>query len=1163
MSNPTESDSSHARRTALLSRVLRIPLILGIGLIAVLVLLSMGSAPARADTPVSGLITSDTTWTAAMSPIWVEGDIFVTNAATLTIDPGVEVRFDGFFDITVSDGALIAVGDAGGAGVITFTSNYTVPFAGAWEGLIFDGGGSSVLDDVVIRYAQTSVRLNGASVPMTDVQILDSSWYGVWVSASVVTTYDLSFTGCTISRVGFYGIYFDTQFDTNVNLLVSGCTFSSYGTAALRFGTLQWADFDLTIESSSFNASNRAVYFSSSMFANVDEGNAFRFTFRDNWLNSSLDSYGLYMASLYDFREASVVLDGNTFIGQSSRSYAVLLNDFWGAVNDAQNLTLQVTGNTFRDLAFAGVYFDQVIDYRNVSFLFTDNLFENTAGVYMDYGVYTFWSPYYNQDGWDNTYTLAIERNTVIDLDVAGVYIAVGTADGFRNVDVSIDGNLFDNTRTFTTLDYGVYLPAFRFDDPSLASRWDLSVDGNVARDLNTYAIYFTSTISGFRTVGMSITGNTFENRDLAWMDRGVYFSSSPSYTTAYPGVFALDAGANRFWNLTSYSLYFSSITSFSQVVVDVHDNDFSGSSYGFYLSNGVDGAENLTFAFTDNTATSIGSWALWASGFQGISLMESQASFDVSGNTIADAPNGLYLGDIADYNLGNSILIEDNVLTDILGNAIQLGWHTHTSSRVTIRSNVITGPSANAIFLNGFQDQSALVTLSSNAITGAVRGIAINYVAYNSGDTTLDLVNNDIQQITEYGIYVYEVYRAAAFISIRDNVVNAAQESFFSASLIYFDDGGSGWYRALADITLSGNVLDRGLHGLYVYGTYGYGATVLLDITQMTAVDTAFGITLDFPVGHPADIMNVRIQDSTFQNNQRGFLFLNQAGLGLLPIEIQNVEVTGFGAWGGYAFFMGANVGGIVQLDVWNSNFQAATGALGDVYAGFGPVTMNFWYIDSITKGVANSPGQIIRTVWTVDVQVLTGRNLDTPVPAGIVVYARDQFGQQSFIAVTDSEGMVRGQMVSGVIIAYANGSAYAGPAIQTLVAKWGPFNGTIAATFAGNSTTQIFLIADNDGDGLHDAVDPDDDNDGIADSLDANPWSAGFLDYQAPPYSMHLWVLLGLIGAIALTIVFKLWRGQSLQIRRPPEPPPRGAARESTYDESPLDQPPPPIAP
>ncbi|MDX1534175.1 MAG: right-handed parallel beta-helix repeat-containing protein, partial [Thermoplasmata archaeon] len=283
-------------RGVLLRRTLRTSLVLSVGLLAAFVFLMGGSAPAAADTPVSGTITVDTTWNASMSPIWVEGDVLVTSGATLTIDPGVEVRFNGYYDITVADGAMVADGDAGGAGIIRFTSNFTFPFAGAWDGIYFNGDlGTSMLDDVEIQWASTGLSFNGASVPVSNTQILDSQWYGVYVWSSSVLEYDFSFTGCTIANAGLYGMYFNTMFDTNLSLQVSGCTFSGYGSSGLRFGTLQWADFDIRIEDSSFNASNRAVTFDGTNWADADEGNFFRFTFNNNWLNSSFDFAGVYL----------------------------------------------------------------------------------------------------------------------------------------------------------------------------------------------------------------------------------------------------------------------------------------------------------------------------------------------------------------------------------------------------------------------------------------------------------------------------------------------------------------------------------------------------------------------------------------------------------------------------------------------------------------------------------------------------------------------------------------------------------------------------------------------------------------------------------------------------------------------------------------------------
>ena len=106
---------------------------------------------ARAETQVNGLITEDTTWSMEGSPYIVTGDVTVQqsvsdsgNVPTLTIDPGVEVRF--------APGTGLYVGDDTGHGVlsaqgaqdapITFTSNSVTPSPGDWKGVVMDKSGA-------------------------------------------------------------------------------------------------------------------------------------------------------------------------------------------------------------------------------------------------------------------------------------------------------------------------------------------------------------------------------------------------------------------------------------------------------------------------------------------------------------------------------------------------------------------------------------------------------------------------------------------------------------------------------------------------------------------------------------------------------------------------------------------------------------------------------------------------------------------------------------------------------------------------------------------------------------------------------------------------------------------------------------------------------------
>lgn len=1014
----------------MLRRTLRHLCLAGAVLLGLLVLFLLSSGSVAADTPVSSDITTDTTWTAAASPIWVESSIAVRNGATLTIEPGVQVRFNGFYTLTVQDGALVAVGNPAGAGVITFTSNFTTPSPGAWNGIVFTSETlpTSVLEHVVVAYARTGVTLSGASVPIQDAEIRDIQWYGIRIDPTAAESYDLGFARLNVTNTGIYGIYVPSQTNTNWTLSVQDSVFANTG------------------------------------------------------------------------------------------NYGILLSGFSGVTAYGQNFTLELGGNTFEDLSPAGVYLGSVSNFRNVTLQVADNVFGNTDGIVMTYGVYIASAPFYSVDTDDSRWTFEVTGNTVVDLDFAFVYFAAGATDGFRTVVLDISGNDVWNTRTFPYLDYGVYFRQIRFDDLTQPTALTLTARDNTVVDLDDFFLYFASTVSGFQGTTVVLEGNVFENTATAWMDTAVYFSSSPSYTTTHPGSFALEMSGNAFLNLSSYPLRLLSVTTFTAVTMDIQGNDFSGSLYGFFLSGGVDNAETVSFVFRDNVATGVTGYVLYATSFDGLGPTASYASFLVSGNTIQDSAYGLYLGDIRNYDASAGVRVEDNVLTDITYDAIALGLHDRSNSRIVIQSNTVTGPSARAISVYRIQDQTAQVDIVANTIEGAQRGIEVQYPARVRGETALSIRDNSVLDVSEYGIYAIEVREAAAFVEIRDNVIAAASDARFIAGLIYFD-GGGGWFRSLTTVDIVGNVLDGGLHGIYFEGTTGLGATMLVDIRQMTVVGTGYGLTLNAPAGHAADIMNLRIRDSTFRDNPRGFLFLNTPGQGFLPIEIRGVQVTDYGAWGGYAFYMGSNGGAVIQIDVWSSTFQGAQGNLGSVYAGSGPVTMNFYFIPGLGQGVSNGANQLIRTLWSVDVQVLVGRNFDQPARFGVKVTAEDQFGVQSFAAVTDEDGMVREQLVSGYVITNDGGNPYSGLAVHTLRADWSQYNGTVAATFTSNGTATIYLPGDKDADGIPDHMDPDE-----------NPEVSIFLDPRIAPYALHIWVLLGLVGAVLIPLSLWILRGKPI---------------------------------
>lgn len=133
--------------------------------------------PIETTCTISGVLTSDTTWSPAIcDPYVVGGNVRVDEGVTLTIRPGTTVRFQQGFGLEV-EGTLIARGLP--TAMITLTSNQMTPGPNDWNGLEFtDASVDAILDDsdayvrgsalqyVVIEYA-TSPYFPGAALRLS------------------------------------------------------------------------------------------------------------------------------------------------------------------------------------------------------------------------------------------------------------------------------------------------------------------------------------------------------------------------------------------------------------------------------------------------------------------------------------------------------------------------------------------------------------------------------------------------------------------------------------------------------------------------------------------------------------------------------------------------------------------------------------------------------------------------------------------------------------------------------------------------------------------------------------------------------------------------------------------------------------------------------------
>ena len=108
----------------------------------------------NAQTDVSGFISTNTTWNLAGSPYIVIGNTLVSQGFTLTIEPGVIVKFNTDKALQI-DGELIAIGTAQNR--ITFTSNKVSPAAGDWAKIHFSDASVDAVFDTTGNYVAGSI----------------------------------------------------------------------------------------------------------------------------------------------------------------------------------------------------------------------------------------------------------------------------------------------------------------------------------------------------------------------------------------------------------------------------------------------------------------------------------------------------------------------------------------------------------------------------------------------------------------------------------------------------------------------------------------------------------------------------------------------------------------------------------------------------------------------------------------------------------------------------------------------------------------------------------------------------------------------------------------------------------------------------------------------
>ena len=228
--------------------------------------------PAKA-TYVWGTITHDTDWTLVDNPFIISDNITVVSGATLTIEPGVQVRFGQDFSIIVN-GGIVADGTVDRP--ILFTSNNLNAITGDWGTILINGAQQSSITNCTIEYGTSGITLQSGSLNLQN-NIITSNMNGTVVnggSATIENNMMVNNTACGINIVG------------GSQVTVENNTISSNGDGVVLTGNLNGA-VDVTQNNIMLNINSgislgAAAYSDTSILQNNVSSNSYGFLVTSN-----------------------------------------------------------------------------------------------------------------------------------------------------------------------------------------------------------------------------------------------------------------------------------------------------------------------------------------------------------------------------------------------------------------------------------------------------------------------------------------------------------------------------------------------------------------------------------------------------------------------------------------------------------------------------------------------------------------------------------------------------------------------------------------------------------------------------------------------------------------------------------------------------------------
>jgi hypothetical protein len=357
---------------------------------------------------VSGFINANTTWNVAGSPYIVNGNALLSHGYTLTIDPGVVVKFDTNRTLQI-DGELIAIGTA--ANRITFTSLQPSPHPGDWGKIHFSGICMNAVYDTTGNYISGCIMkycdvLYGGSLDYGEIHVESSSPYISHCNVKYSSAAGIYCAGSTylldsslVSDNSAFGLYFNDFSHFSCGLLINGDTIKNNAHGGLYLGTSN--QICITEVRNSYFISNSD---SGAIYDNYTQNNV---TIRNNYFlsNSSTNRAIVhFFANVTYFQKINIIENyfynnhGDygmiTFVDESS--YINILRNYFGnnistyvgIVYCAEGLSHDtISCNTFLNNQIANATIALRWDLPLNNGIITNNLFDGNTSVASGYSV--------------------------------------------------------------------------------------------------------------------------------------------------------------------------------------------------------------------------------------------------------------------------------------------------------------------------------------------------------------------------------------------------------------------------------------------------------------------------------------------------------------------------------------------------------------------------------------------------------------------------------------------------------------------------------------------------------------------------------------------------------------------------------------------------------